>query len=202
MLCLAGRPPNLLLFTLCRWLGYSQAVRTGGPCRLSMTLHPHCRRTCRYQNWVQQMVTSFDRQLTDVFAVQSEIAGVVADALAVRVATTKLTVGGTANVAAYDAFLKGRALFNSDGGETADRAAKLKLVTYPLRKICATYVAKTSARTKRGARTARSFAPKPLAFRAAPEHPARITGIACAASGAFQSLVRSPRTPMIPRSSG
>ena len=72
-----------------------------------------------FSKWSQ----SFDRQLTDVFAVQSEIAGVVADALAVRVATTKSTVGGTTNVAAYDAFLKGRALFNSDGGEAADRAA-------------------------------------------------------------------------------
>ncbi len=72
-----------------------------------------------FSKWSQ----SFDRQLTDVFAVQSEIAGVVADALAVRVATTKPGVGGTTNVAAYDAFLKGRALFNSDGGEETDRAA-------------------------------------------------------------------------------
>ncbi len=72
-----------------------------------------------FSKWSQ----SFDRQLTDVFAVQSEIAAVVADALAVRVAAAKQTVGGTTNVAAYDAFLKGRALFNSDGGEETDRAA-------------------------------------------------------------------------------
>lgn len=72
-----------------------------------------------FSKWSQ----SFDRQLTDVFAVQSEIAGVVSDALAVRVATAKPGVGGTTNVAAYDAFLKGRALFNSDGGEETDRAA-------------------------------------------------------------------------------
>jgi TolB-like protein/Tfp pilus assembly protein PilF len=72
-----------------------------------------------FSKWSQ----SFDRQLTDVFAVQSEIARIVAEALAVRVAIAKSGVGGTTNVAAYDAFLKGRALFNSDGGEESDRAA-------------------------------------------------------------------------------
>jgi TolB-like protein/Tfp pilus assembly protein PilF len=72
-----------------------------------------------FSKWSQ----SFDRQLTDVFAVQSEIARIVAEALAVRVAIAKPGVGGTTNVAAYDAFLKGRALFNSDGGEESDRAA-------------------------------------------------------------------------------
>ncbi len=72
-----------------------------------------------FSKWSQ----SFDRQLTDVFAVQSEIARIVAEALAVRVAVAKPGVGGTKNVAAYDAFLKGRALFNADGGEESDRAA-------------------------------------------------------------------------------
>lgn len=72
-----------------------------------------------FSKWSQ----SFDRQLTDVFAVQSEIARIVAEALAVRVAIAKPGVGGTSNVVAYDAFLKGRALFNSDGGEESDRAA-------------------------------------------------------------------------------
>ena len=72
-----------------------------------------------FSKWSQ----SFDRQLTDVFAVQSEIARIVAEALAVRVAIAKPGVGGTTNVVAYDAFLKGRALFNVDGGEESDRAA-------------------------------------------------------------------------------
>ena len=72
-----------------------------------------------FSKWSQ----SFDRQLTDVFAVQSEIARIVAEALAVRVAIAKPGVGGTTNVVAYDAFLKGRALFNADGGEESDRAA-------------------------------------------------------------------------------
>ncbi len=72
-----------------------------------------------FSKWSQ----SFDRQLTDVFAVQSEIAGVVSDALAVRVSGVVKAIGGTINVLAYDAFLKGRALFFSDGGEETDRGA-------------------------------------------------------------------------------
>ena len=71
-----------------------------------------------FSKWSQ----SFDRQLTDVFAVQSEIASIVVDALAVRVAAANPAAGGTTNVAAYDAYLRGRALFNSDGGEEVDRA--------------------------------------------------------------------------------
>lgn len=72
-----------------------------------------------FSKWSQ----SFDRQLTDVFAVQSEIARVVASALVASVVGVTKAVGGTSVVAAYDAFLKGRALFNSDGGEESDRAA-------------------------------------------------------------------------------
>ena len=72
-----------------------------------------------FSKWSQ----SFDRQLTDVFAVQSEIAGVVAGALAVSMTGVAKAIGGTTNVAAYDALLKGRALFNADGGEESDRAA-------------------------------------------------------------------------------
>ena len=72
-----------------------------------------------FSKWSQ----SFDRQLTDVFAVQSEIAGVVADALVVRVSGVARAIGGTTNITAYDAFLKGRALFFSDGGEETDRGA-------------------------------------------------------------------------------
>ncbi len=72
-----------------------------------------------FSKWSQ----SFDRRLTDVFAVQSEIAGVVAGALAARMTGVAKAVGGTTVVAAYDALLKGRALYNSDSGEESDRAA-------------------------------------------------------------------------------
>ncbi len=66
---------------------------------------------------------SFDRKTTDVFAVQSEIAGKVSEALTARIATDAPTPGSTTNVAAYEAFLRGRALFNLTKDEPTDRAA-------------------------------------------------------------------------------
>lgn len=72
-----------------------------------------------FTRWSQ----SFDRRLTDIFAVQTEIAGLVAQALAIRVATTRPAPGGTAVVPAYEAYLRGRALFNAARDETSDRAA-------------------------------------------------------------------------------
>jgi len=66
---------------------------------------------------------TFDRMLNDVFAVQSEIATAVTSALASRVGSHPRTSGGTQNIAAYDAFLRGRTLFSSDIDEASDRAA-------------------------------------------------------------------------------
>lgn len=78
-----------------------------------------------FSEWSQ----TFDRPLTDIFAVQSEIATTVANALATTVATTTPgktvpnRVGGTSNVAAFDAFLRGRALYYLATDENSDRAA-------------------------------------------------------------------------------
>lgn len=78
---------------------------------------------------------SFDRGLEDVFAVQTEIAETVAlslvaevanDAEARRSVEAQQTVGGTENVAAYEAFLRGRALYDLSAGEDTDRAALLQ----------------------------------------------------------------------------
>lgn len=75
---------------------------------------------------------SFDRGLEDVFAVQSEIAETVAfslvaevsnDAEARRSVEAQQTVGGTDNVVAYEAFLRGHALYDLGAGEETDRAA-------------------------------------------------------------------------------
>jgi TolB-like protein len=75
---------------------------------------------------------SFDRGLEDVFAVQTEIAETVAlslvaevadDAEARRSVEAQQTVGGTENLAAYEAFLRGRALYDLSAGEDTDRAA-------------------------------------------------------------------------------
>lgn len=52
----------------------------------------------------------YDRQLTDVFAIQDEIASEVVKAIQIALpegGTAALSAGGTRNVAAYEAFLKG-----------------------------------------------------------------------------------------------
>ena len=93
-----------------------------------------------FTRWSQ----SFDRPISNIFAIQSEIAGVVSSALAANINTgaadrsvadthaadtptvapaNPKDYGGTTNVAAYDNYLRGRALYNKDGGETSDREA-------------------------------------------------------------------------------
>ena len=72
-----------------------------------------------FNRWAQ----TFDRQITDIFAVQSEIANVVAEALALRVVALKQTRGGTKNVAAYEAYLRGLNLLHAEQGEETDRGA-------------------------------------------------------------------------------
>jgi tetratricopeptide (TPR) repeat protein len=67
----------------------------------------------------------------DVFAIQSEIASTVANALIERVAgadagdkaTPMLAPGSTRSLAAYDAYLRGRALYDLSADETSERAA-------------------------------------------------------------------------------
>ena len=75
---------------------------------------------------------SYDRVLNDVFAVQSEIAQTVAVALvakvaganeAERAAAAQQQIGGTTNVAAYEAFLRGHALYDLSATSESDRAA-------------------------------------------------------------------------------
>lgn len=67
----------------------------------------------------------FERALQDIFAVQSEIAGTVAEQLQVRVASDggSGAAGGTANLTAFDAYLRGRALYNLSASEESERAA-------------------------------------------------------------------------------
>lgn len=81
---------------------------------------------------VVQWAQSFDRQLEDVFAVQSEIAETVALSLVAQIASREEArqsisaqkgVGGTQNLAAYEAFLRGNALYDVSSGEESDRAA-------------------------------------------------------------------------------
>lgn len=70
--------------------------------------------------WSQRV----DRKLTDIFAFQTEIARTVSNALSVRMATQDPAPGGTRNVAAYEAYLRGKALYNLSKDEKTDREAK------------------------------------------------------------------------------
>ena len=72
-----------------------------------------------FSRWSQ----SVDRKLTDIFAVQSEIARTVAEAMSVEVATAQPAPGGTRDVDAYENYLQGRSLFNLAKDEPTDRAA-------------------------------------------------------------------------------
>ena len=72
-----------------------------------------------FSRWSQ----SVDRKLTDIFAVQSDIARTVAEAMSVQVATSEPAPGGTSNVQAYEHYLRGRAQFNLARDEPTDRAA-------------------------------------------------------------------------------
>ncbi len=70
----------------------------------------------------------FERRIDDVFAVQSEIANTVALALAAQVdpgtAQEQLAAsGGTTDVGAFDAYLRGRALYEAGIDEDSDRRA-------------------------------------------------------------------------------
>lgn len=69
----------------------------------------------------------FDKRLDDVFAVQDEIAEAVSGALAAQTTTSgkKIAkgIGGTSNVKAYDAFLRGNAYYALRTGEAAYRSA-------------------------------------------------------------------------------
>ena len=73
-----------------------------------------------FSKWSQQV----DRRLTDIFAFQTEIARTVSSALSVRMATDDPAPGGTRNVAAYEAYLQGKALYNLAKDEATDRKAK------------------------------------------------------------------------------
>ena len=59
-----------------------------------------------YHVWSER----YDRELTDVFAVQDEIAAAIATRLEAKLAPGTDTASPTANLEAYDLFLKGRAL--------------------------------------------------------------------------------------------
>lgn len=71
---------------------------------------------------------TFERPLLDIFAVQTEIATAVASALSAQIDDAAAQsgarqLGGTASVAAFDAFLRGKDLYEAGTDEASDREA-------------------------------------------------------------------------------
>ena len=73
-----------------------------------------------FSEWAQRV----ERPLGDIFAFEAEIARAVSNAMSVQMATDAPAPGGTRNVAAYEAYLRGRALYNLAKDEETDRRAK------------------------------------------------------------------------------
>lgn len=76
-----------------------------------------------FTRWSQ----TFDRKRTDILAVQSDIATMVADAMIANISAEPgfdaHRIGGTQNARAYDAFLRGSALTKQAANEASDRGA-------------------------------------------------------------------------------
>ena len=76
---------------------------------------------------------TFDRVMQDIFAIQIEIANTVASKIGAKVGSSdgsnagtdppEAIPGATTNLAAYDAYLRGRALYDLSVDETSERAA-------------------------------------------------------------------------------
>ena len=96
----------------------------------------HHRRPHRGATGFSRWSQTFDRVMEDIFAIQSEIADTVAHELVMRVspmtgrtmvpappARRVVAAGSTRSVAAYDAYLRGRAQYDLSADETSERAA-------------------------------------------------------------------------------
>jgi len=70
---------------------------------------------------------TYDRELNDIFAIQDEIAGAIAESLKVRLlpAEEKPNLTGTTNLDAYQLFLQGVNLWHLRTGESLERALEL-----------------------------------------------------------------------------
>jgi TolB-like protein/Tfp pilus assembly protein PilF len=96
-----------------------------------------------------------DRKPSDVLAMQSEIASVVSRALAGEISAKAVAegrsgdlaqIGGTKNAAAFDAYLRGKALVETSASEETDRAALAQFDTAV--KLDGGYASALAARSK------------------------------------------------------
>ena len=78
-----------------------------------------------FERWSQ----TYDRDFKDIFAVQSDIANAVTQAMRLQLGTVDVAAlkrSGASNAEAYDDYLMGRRLFDLGGGETSHRDALAK----------------------------------------------------------------------------
>lgn len=108
--------------SIARKLGVSYLLegavqRAGGIVRVAINL---TNGRTGFSEWSQQ----FDRSLGDIFAFESEVARNVSSALSVRMATDEPMPGGTRNIRAYEAYLRGKELFNLAKDDESDRQSR------------------------------------------------------------------------------
>ena len=117
-------------FALAKTLGVANILRgtvqiAGETARISAEL-------VQVGDGLVQWAESFDRDMRDVLAVQSDIAKTVAISLITKIAgderakeslLAQETVGGTRNAIAYEAYLRGLALYDLSAGQESDRNA-------------------------------------------------------------------------------
>ncbi len=117
-------------FDLGRKLGVANLLR--GSVQLADGIVRVSAELVQVEDGVIRWAESFDRQFEDVLAIQSEIASIVARSLVAQIAgaeeinaslAKQKGVGGTDNVAAYEAYLRGHSLYDLSSGEASDRAA-------------------------------------------------------------------------------
>lgn len=94
--------------------------RSGGDMRIIVQLIDGSQ---GFEKWTR----TFERKVSDIFKVQTEIAYLVADALVKRLSAEAgngmRRIGGTDNAAAYDAYLQGKAAYEKASSEAEDRKA-------------------------------------------------------------------------------
>lgn len=73
-----------------------------------------------FSEWSERI----ERKLDDIFSLQSDIALNVSRALSVQMATDAPTLGGTRNARAYEAYLRGKTLYNLARDDATDREAR------------------------------------------------------------------------------
>jgi TolB-like protein len=121
-----------------------------------------------FSKWAQ----SFDRPMTNLLELQGEVADAVSTALAISLGPSGQEAmarsGGTANVAAFDSYLRGKELFDSQRDEASDRAALAAFTDAVGRD--ASYAAARAARSRALAVIANQYAPasdRPTLYRQA-----------------------------------